>query len=187
MDQRDDEARLLRKARGAWATWELGDDLCPPWWPRRARVRRRGPHAADLHLDLRAADSVYTALTLLATTFQFRDEGLVREVRAVALAHVRAGAQILARGATRAWEPGDDVCPPFADGAPLARPAAANDAEAPAGSIPDRAMHLLDGLALLQVYHLAAKLPQADARAATTTAIGQALVAQAATVAGTFG
>ncbi len=184
------EAAALLTERGAAPSWQPVDDLCPPWWPRRARSSRGALRTAGAHDDIRAADRMYAALTLLAATFQFGDERLAREVRAIALAHVRDAAQVLARGAIRAWERGDDVCPPFPWGrhAPYRRgrgiPATALAVEA--AELPGRAADLLDGLSLLQTYNLAAKLTDPAAREAVTSAIGRALVEHVAAVTVTF-
>ena len=183
------EAAALLTERGAAPSWQPVDDLCPPWWPRRARSSRGALRTAAAHDDIRAADRMYAALTLLAATFQFGDERLAREVRAIALAHVRDAAQVLARGAIRAWERGDDVCPPFPWGrqGPHGRgtPATADAARA-AAELPGRAADLLDGLSLLQTYNLAAKLTDPAAREAVTSAIGRALVEHVAAVTVTF-
>ncbi|HVV84094.1 MAG TPA: hypothetical protein VHE35_13555 [Kofleriaceae bacterium] len=124
-------------------------------------------------VDVRAAERVYASLTVLATTFDLPDEQLARAVRAVALAHVLEGARVLARGSTRAWARTPDVCPPW----PLGLHTAA------AAAFPSGAAHLVDGLVLLQLYNLAARIPIDAARATTTTAVGQALLAHLAGVA----
>ena len=148
------ETAALLNGRDAAPSWQPVDDLCPPWWPRRSHASRRTLGAAAAHDDIRAADRMYAALTLLAATFQFGDERLAREVRAIALAHVRDAAQVLARGAVRAWERGDDVCPPFPWGrhAPYRRgrgiPATALAVEA--AELPGRAADLHDGHSELQ-------------------------------------
>lgn len=176
------EAALRMSARGG-AVVDPTDELCPPWWPaRRPAARRRRGAESD---DIRAADRVYVALTLLAATLPLDDEPLSREVRAVAVTHLLDGAEVLARGASGAWEPGVDVCPPwswgtgggFAQGTlpPIVHPGAPADAG-----------HLLDVLVLLQLFCLAARLPMDSARDKATRAIGQALLEEAFVAARTF-
>jgi hypothetical protein len=162
-------------ARGGWRAREAAEDLYPPWWPRRRAPRRAlGAHPGDV--DVRAADRVYLGLSLLASTFQFTDEQLARDVRSVALAAVVEAAGVLTAGAARAWQHADDLCPPWP-------PAAGAD---PAPSLPGRAGHLLDVLVLLHAYSLAARLHDAAARGAATTAIGAALRDQVVEVARIF-
>ena len=181
------EPSPVTQVRGGWTPWEPGDDLCPPWWPRRPRSSRGLLRVDDGPCDLRAADRIYAALTLLATTFVISDETLAREVRAVSLSHLREGAEVLAQGAARAWEPGDDVCPPWPWGRYVAA-TATDGAREPHGpwreltgsATPARAADLLDGLSLLQAYALAARYVDPTARATTTVAIGRALVDHAA-------
>lgn len=175
-------ASPLAMQSAAWAAFEPGDDICPPWWPRRWPPR--GPLAGhDLPIDVLAVDRVYTALTLLASTFQYSDAAMIKEVRALAHTHVREGAEVLARGASVAWEPGDDICPPprrwpwpgprpwlFSAGLDGPRPH-------PWRVIPTKAAPLLETLGLLHAYDVAAKIGDGPARLAATAAIGAALVA----------
>ena len=165
------EAALRMTVRGGSMVLDA-HGLCPSWWPCRPPSPRRGLRAGDAHVDVRAADRVYAALSLLASTFQISDETLAREISQIALAHIREGARVLALGAARAWERGDDVCPlgPLDRSAPL----------------PGRARDLLDCLCLLQSYNLAAKMAPAPAREAVTAAIGRALVDHATKVARAF-
>ncbi len=187
-----DERVVISPPRAAllWASQrqplvpEASDDLCPPWWPRRPRSPRGPLRAGEVHIDVRAADRIYAALTLLASCFQLSDEVMAKDVRTVALAHLRAGAQVLAGGAARAWEPTDDVCPPWPWGW---HAALSSTGELDDGSrVPARAAELLDALGLLQAYNLAAKIGEASARDAATTAIGQALAEHVAAVARVF-
>ena len=187
------EPSPMSKARGGWTPWEPGDDLCPPWWPRRPRSPRGLLRVDVAQGDLRAADRIYAALTLLATTFVISDETLAGEVRVVSLSHLREGAEVLAQGAARAWEPGDEVCPPWPWGRYIATPPG-DDAHEPRGgwraltrtALPPRAADLLDGLSLLQAYALAARYVDPTARVTTTVAIGRALVDHAALLARAF-
>ena len=131
---------------------------------------------------MRAADRVYLALTLIASTFQYADEGMARDVCAVALANLAEAAQALTRGAARPWEPqAEHVCPPWPPSPP-----APDDGRVPDDAPPGRAAQLLDLLALLHAYSLAARIAADDARAGTTRAIGRALVEQAALVIASF-
>ena len=165
--------RVLRDSAAVSAEGEAAKPVLP-WW----RVLR----ADDEQVDLRAADRIYAALTYLASTFVIGEETLAREIRLVALAHLRDGAEVLACGAPRAWEPGDDVCPPWPWGSYVAVGTAAADGHGSrwqrerAMALPPRAADLLDGLNLIQAYTLAAKYVDAAPRAATTIAIGASLM-----------
>lgn len=181
------ETNSLERDRGGrtGAIWDPGDDLCPPWWPRRPLARRR-PRPADAPPELLAADRVYAALTLLAASFELDDAALVREVHDLAVAHIVAGAEQLALGAAMAWGSGDDVGPPWRPGRALAAGSTPGLPAGP-GGVSVRALALLDALDLLRSYGLAARLTDPGARAAATVAIGAALVEHARHVAAAFG
>lgn len=183
--------RLTRPSAG----WEWGDDLCPPWWPRR-----RWPWAilgGESPIELLAADRSYQALTLCAQSFGWSDGRMAREVRAVALGHLRDAAPVLARGARFRWDV--DPCPewpwrrpwpPRADGLDQLTPAVADPAwgrDLLSDPMPGRAAGLLDVLRTLQAYNVAARIVDPEVRGALTVAIGTRLVAQIAALTDALG
>jgi hypothetical protein len=125
-------------------------------------------------------------LTLLASSFQWDHGALVKDVRTVALAHIREGAHVLAHGAAEAWEPGDDICPPWPwwrrgsiSFKPQPDPWRGKPEPDPwrdlSASERVRAAGLIDALGLLQAYNVAAKIGDASARSVATKALGKAL------------
>lgn len=194
-----DEARTAGAAGGGFAMWEPGDDLCPPWWPRRPWPPRASLRPGESLPDLIAAHRVYDGLALMAVTFRLADLGLAREARLLGLKNAREAAEGLARGASAAWEPGDDPCgtpprrwwpwpgpPPWwLLGGPLpdpwhtSKPQPAPWLEAlvarASEPVPALGNRMLDTLGLLSAYSVAAKVTDAKARGAVTQAIGAAV------------
>lgn len=173
--------------------WEPGDDICPSWWPRRPPKGTGWIRKGEVSRDLLAVDRIYSALTLMATTFQMSDEEMARDARRFAANNVRAAAGALAEGASVAWEPGDDICPPpykRKRKVPPAPPwwisALMGDPDpvpwkaADLVELPSLAVRMLDLTSLVNAYNVAAKTRDNTARRSATAALGQA-VANAAT------
>jgi hypothetical protein len=163
------EAVHHARREGDLAAWEPNDVAMPPWWPRRSRASR----AERAQEDLRAAERVYLALTLLAVSFHLSDAQLAEQVRSVARAHLRDGTAVLTRGARQPWQRAEHVLPAWSapDGGTIA-------------PLPGPAAELLDTLSLLHAYDLAAHINDDAARVSATTAIARALHEQAHVVSG---
>lgn len=154
------------------------DDVCPWWWPRRPWPPPvLGP---DAPLDVLAADRAYVCLTLTAQASAWTDPRLAAEARRLAHGHLRDAVAVLAHGARLRWD--DELCPPW----PWRRPwpprpdwLDRDHGRDPVTSnpMPGRAVALLDALAALSAYNLAARIDDAALRLALTSAIGAGLVA----------
>jgi len=188
----------VRRGTGGLLAWEPGDDLCPPWWPRR--WPRPPLRASDVLIDIQALDRGYAALTLMASSFQWSDETLARDVRGIAIGHLRESSKTLGGGASAAWDDGDDWCPTpwhwrgpwprwqgLAEllGHELLRPQP--EPWAKSNPMPGRAVPLLDALRLLQAYNVAAMIDDGAARGLATGAIGKAFATHVDVVAHALG
>lgn len=171
-------------------SWEPGDDICPPWWPRRPRRPPWGPgpwpfRQGEVPDDLRAADRLYNALTLVAMTFNIRDESLAGEVRKLGILSAQEAASVLGKGATVSWD-GESICPPPKPWPwpgpwhhlgpqsvfqPNPQPATPVEERVPSGL----AAHLIDTVAALHAYGVAAQVSHAGARRQATVALGQSV------------
>ena len=191
-------AEVRTAVLGGGAMWEPGDDICPPWWPRRRWPPKSNLRPGEAAPDLIAAFRVYDGLTLMAMSFRLVDSGLAHGVRSLGLENAKAAAGGLASGAVSVWDPDLDPCgtPPrrrwpgpgpgpgwwsLLDGPrphpwlELAQIQLQGLAERAVESVPALGSHMLDTVDLLGAYTVAAKVNDARSRTMATQSIGAAV------------